>query len=92
MIADESVSWTICNFFGIQTDANSFGYIGEWSRGRELKELNASLDTIRKTASELIDAIDGKFREIAKERNIVFAVGEGQSELAEPELTASSLP
>jgi len=83
-IEAESVSFSVSNYFGIETGANSFGYVLEWSRGRELKELNASLDTIRKTAAEMIDSIEDKFREIAKERNIAFAIGEQQAELAEP--------
>jgi hypothetical protein len=49
----ESVAFSVNSFFNIDTGANSFGYIAEWSRGRELKELNASLDTIRKTTTEL---------------------------------------
>ena len=80
----ESVSYAVCQYFNIDTGMNSFGYIAEWSEGRELKELNASLDTIRKTTGELIDGIDGKFQELVKERNIVFAVGDIQIELAEP--------
>ena len=66
----ESISFAVCQYYGIETGANSFGYIAEWSRGRELKELNASLDTIRKAAAELIDGIDAKYRALAKERGI----------------------
>jgi len=80
----ESVSFSVNSYFGIDTGANSFGYIAEWSRGRELKELNTSLDTIRKTTTELIDDIDSKFQELVKERNITFAVGDVQVGLAEP--------
>ncbi|KPU45064.1 MAG: YodL domain-containing protein [Bacillota bacterium] len=66
----ESVSYAVCQYYGIETAANSFGYLAEWSKTRELKELNASLDIIRKTAAELIDSIDGNFRALAKERGI----------------------
>ena len=66
----ESVSYAVCQYYDIDTGANSFGYLAEWSKGRDLKELNASLDTVRKTAAELIDAIDKKYRELAKERGI----------------------
>jgi len=66
----ESISYTVNQYYGIETGANSFGYIAEWSKGRELKELNASLDTIRKTAAELIDGIDEQYRTLAKERGI----------------------
>jgi hypothetical protein len=77
----ESISYAVCQYFGIETGDNSFGYVASWSRGRELSELNASLDTIRKTAAELIDTIDGRFQELVKERNIVIAVGEAQETL-----------
>jgi len=80
----ESVSYAVCQYFGIETGDNSFGYLAEWSKTRELKELNASLDTIRKTAAELIETIDGKFKEIVKDRNRTLAVGESQAELAAP--------
>jgi hypothetical protein len=64
----ESISFAVCQYYGIETGANSFGYIAEWSRGRELKELNASLDTIRKAVAGLIDGIDAQYRALAKER------------------------
>jgi len=66
----ESVSYAVCQYYGIETAPNSFGYLAEWSKTRELKELNASLDTIRKAAAELIDAIDDKYRALAKDRGI----------------------
>lgn len=88
----ESVSYAVCQYFGIETGANSFGYLASWSAGRELKELNASLDTIRKTAAEMIDAIDGRFQEIVKERGIVFAVGEEQVSLYEGEAEYMDAP
>lgn len=69
----ESVSYAVCQYYGIETAANSFGYIASWSKTRELKELNASLDTIRKAAAELIDGIDGQYRALAKERGIDLA-------------------
>ena len=79
----ESVSYVVCQHFGIETGTNSFGYVAQWSKTRELKELNASLDTIRKTAADLIETVGGKFQELVEERGIVFAVGEGQIEFAE---------
>lgn len=69
-IQAESVSYAVCQYYGIETSANSFGYLAEWSRGRDNKELTASLDVIRKSASELIEGIDAKFHELAKERGI----------------------
>ena len=66
----ESVSYAVCQYFGIETGENSFGYIATWSQGKELKELRASLETINKTASELITDVDCNFAEICKERGI----------------------
>ena len=66
----ESVSYAVCQYYGIETGSNSFGYIATWSNGRELPELRASLETISKTASGLITDIDGHFRNICKERGI----------------------
>ena len=78
----ESVSYAVCQYFGIETGENSFGYIATWSSGRELPELKASLDTISKTANTLITSIDRNFREICKERGIDLAA---QPEQAEPD-------
>lgn len=66
----ESISYAVCQYYGIETGENSFGYIATWSKGKELKELRASLETINKTASELITDIDRHFAEICKERGI----------------------
>lgn len=66
----ESISYAVCQYYGIETGENSFGYIATWSKGKELKELCASLETINKTASELITDIDRHFAEICKERGI----------------------
>jgi antirestriction protein ArdC len=63
----ESVSYAVCQYYGIQTGDNSFGYIASWSRNKELPELRASLETISKTASGLISDIDQNFREVQKE-------------------------
>ena len=66
----ESISYAVCQYFGIQTGENSFGYIASWSKGKELKELRASLETINKTSGELISDIDRHYKEICKERGI----------------------
>ena len=66
----ESISYAVCQYFGIETAENSFGYIATWSQGKELKELRASLETINKTSSELITGIEKNYREICKERGI----------------------
>ena len=66
----ESISYAVCQYYGIETGDNSFGYIASWSQGKELKELRASLEVINKTASELITDIDRHYKEICKERGI----------------------
>ena len=66
----ESISYAVCQYFGIQTEENSFGYIASWSKGKELKELRASLETINKTSCELINNIERHYKEICKERGI----------------------
>jgi len=66
----ESVSYVVCQHYGIETSANSFGYIAEWSKGKELTELKESLELIRRSAASMIERIDGKFAEICKERGI----------------------
>ncbi len=75
----ESVSYAVCQYFGIQTGENSFGYIATWSKDRSLPELKASLETIGKTANQLINDIDRHFKEICKERGV---------DLTQPEQTA----
>ena len=69
----ESISYAVCQYFGIETSENSFGYIATWSQGKELKELRASLETINKTSSELISGIEQHYREICKEQGIDLA-------------------
>ena len=85
----ESVSYAVCQYYGIETGENSLGYIATWSRDRSLPELKSSLDTISKTADRLITDIDRNFREICKERGI----DQSQAEQAAPvaEAPAASL-
>ena len=66
----ESVAYTVCQHFGIDTSDYSFGYIAGWSSGKDMKELKSSLDTIRKTASELITEIEGALRELQLNREM----------------------
>ena len=67
----ESIAFTVCSHFGIDTSEYSFGYIAGWSSGRDMKELKSSLDTIRKTASELIMGIEGQLIELQRDREIM---------------------
>ena len=78
----ESISFAVCAYYGIQTGENSFGYIATWSKGKELPELRASLETINKTASGLITDIDRSYAAILKERGL---------DKAEPEQTAEAV-
>ena len=66
----ESISYAVCAYFGIETGENSFGYIATWSKGRELSELKASLETINRTASGLITDIDRNYKALMKERGL----------------------
>ena len=64
----ESVSYAVCQHYGLDTSDYSFGYVAGWSSGKDLKELKASLETIRATAHELITTIDGHLAQLQKER------------------------
>ena len=67
----ESVAYTVCQHFGIDTSEYSFGYIAGWSSGKDMKELKSSLDTIRRTASELITGIEEQLKEIQRDREMM---------------------
>ena len=90
----ESISYAVCQYFGIETADNSFGYIATWSQGKELKELRASLETINKTSSELISGIEKHYREICKERGIQIETQEQETspEVSPPESTPEAVP
>lgn len=64
----ESVAYTVCQHFGIDTSDYSFAYVAGWSSGKEMPELKESMDTIRKTASQLITGIEDALKEIRLER------------------------
>lgn len=66
----ESISFMVCAYFGIETGANSFGYVATWSKNAELPEFRASLDTIGKTANGIITDVEKHFAEICRERGI----------------------
>ncbi len=67
----EGIAFTVCSHFGIDTSSYSFNYIGGWSSGRDMKQLKSSLDTIRRTSSELITGIEGQLRELQKDRDLM---------------------
>ena len=78
----ESISFAVCQYYGIETAENSFGYIASWSKGKDLKELKSSLETISNTANGLITDIDKHFHDICKERGIDLSK-ESEQELPE---------
>ena len=69
-IQAESISFAVCAYYGIETGENSFGYLANWAKDRELTELRASLETINRTSSSLITDIDRHYAEICKERGL----------------------
>ena len=64
----ESVAYVVCNHFGLDTSEYSFSYIASWSSGKNMKELRASMDTIRKTSADMIGQIEEKLKELHIER------------------------
>ena len=64
----ESIAYTVCQHYGLDTSDYSFGYVAGWSAGRELAELKSSLETIRSAAAEIINSIDGHIAELQKEQ------------------------
>lgn len=64
----ESVAYTVCQHYGLDTSEYSFGYVAGWSSDKELTELKASLETIRKTAAEIINEVDGHFAALEQGR------------------------
>ena len=64
----ESIAYTVCQHYGLDTSDYSFGYVAGWSAGRELAELKSSLETIRSAAAEIINSIDGHIVELQKEQ------------------------
>ena len=85
----ESISYAVCQYYGIQTGENSFGYIATWSQDKTLPELRASLETINKAAGELITDIDRHYKAICKERGIDLTA---QLEQAMPQQPAEVTP
>lgn len=94
----ESVAYTVCQRYGIETSDYSFGYIAGWSSDKEIKELKGSLETIRKTAAEMIDSIDAKLKvliaekeqaaSLEQEESEVVAVPDSSDEMRDPEVVA----
>lgn len=64
----ESVAYTVCQHYGLDTSDYSFGYVAGWSTGREMDELKSSLETIRSTAAEIINGIDAQLAELQKDQ------------------------
>ena len=85
----ESIAYAVCQHYGLDTSDYSFSYVAQWSSGRELAELKASLETIRSTASELIKDIDKNFAELTQSKEQTQAqeaqAGEPTPEEKQPE-------
>ena len=64
----ESVAYCVCSSFGLDTSDYSFPYIAGWSSSREMKEMKASMDVIRKTAGEMIDQLTEELEIILEEK------------------------
>lgn len=64
----ESVAYCVCSSFGLDTSDYSFPYIAGWSSSREMKEMKASMDVIRKTAGEMIDRLTEELEIILEEK------------------------
>ena len=86
----ESVSFAVCQYYGIDTSENSLGYIAGWSKDRSLPELKASLETITKTVNGLISGIDKHFAEICKERGIDLTAQQPEPEADMPTATSDT--
>ena len=65
----ESVAYTVCQRYGIETSDYSFGHIAGWSSDKDTKELKGSLETIRSTAAEMIESIDAKLKVLLAEKS-----------------------
>ena len=90
----ESVAYTVCQHYGLDTSDYSFGYVAGWSSGKELAELRGSLETIRSTAAEMINAIDGHFAELqkAQEKEKAQPQHEGNTPAQKSETQAKDAP
>ena len=87
----ESVAYAVCQHYGLDTSDYSFGYVAGWSSGKDLKELRASLETIRATAHELITTIDGHLAELQQQRQAQQPV-EQAAEQPAPDSVFAKLP
>ena len=88
----ESVAYTVCQHYGLDTSDYSFGYVAGWSSGKDLKELKASLETIRATAHELIITIDGHLAELQRQAQQEHTAPEQAAEQPAPDSVFSTLP
>ena len=87
----ESVAYAVCQHYGLDTSDYSFGYVAGWSSGRELSELKASLETIRKAANELIIDIDGHLAQLQQEREAKQEAEQPQEQQTPDQTEAPSL-
>ena len=83
-IEAESTSYMVCQYFGIETGENSFGYVASYCKDRELSELRACLNTINKTAGSMIAGIEKHFAEVCKEQGIDLSEQKNEPEQMAP--------
>ena len=83
-IEAESTSYMVCQYFGIETGENSFGYVASYCKDRELSELRACLNTINKTAGSMIAGIEKHFAEVCKEQGIDLSEQKNEPEQTVP--------
>jgi len=83
-IEAESIAYTVCQHYGIDTSDYSFGYVADWSSGKELDEFKKSLGTIRTTACDIISGIDSKVETLRQEREALRALPQGKAEEVVP--------
>ena len=91
----ESVAYTVCQHYGLDTSDYSFGYVAGWSSGRELSELKSSLETIRSAAADIINSIDETLAELSKAQDMEQTAGQEQpdkEETAAPEQPKQEAP
>ena len=72
----ESVAYSVCSAFQIETSDYSFPYIAGWSSGRDMKELRSSMDTIRQTAGKMVDDLTEKLQQLLEEKSLAMNVAE----------------
>lgn len=80
----ESVAYVVCQHFGIDTSDYSFAYIAGWAEGKETSELRESMQTIRDTAAEMINRVEGSLRALEHDREAQIEAEKGNIPMEQP--------